>query len=228
MKIKLSFPFIITFLLLQIVMLELHEMAHIITGYLICGCWGIRDFNGWQLCNGCNNYHPLFWTATLAGPAFSVAVMWLGMRLLSSVNGKNKAIGFSLIFSSIPFGRISEAMRGAGDEMVVSRHLLQHHFNKTETTLITSILLFLLLTPPVIKAVRLLTNKFSWLYLVGFLTLPLVFILLYILVGMNSLLSTGFLSNPCIMDTPLLITVHTLLAVFLLWLFRKNLYAFYN
>lgn len=81
MKIKLSFPFITAFLLLQIVMLELHEMAHIVTSYLICGCWGIRDFNGWQLCNGCNNDHPLFWTATLAGPAFSVAVMWLGMRL---------------------------------------------------------------------------------------------------------------------------------------------------
>ena len=228
MQIKLSLRFITAFLLLQIVMLELHEMAHIITGYLICGCWGIRDFNGWQLCIGCNSAHPLFWIATLAGPAFSVAVMWLGMRLLSSVNGKRRAIGFSLIFSSIPFGRISEAMKGAGDEMVVSRYLLQHHFNKTEITLITCSLLLLLLTSPVIKAARLLTNKFWWLYLVGFLTLPLVFILLYILVGMNSLLNTGLLSTPWMMGTPLLITVHTLLAVFLLWLFRKNLSAFHS
>ena len=149
------------------------------------------------------------------------------MLLHSSKNGKQNAIEFSLIFSSIPFGRISEAMKGAGDEMQVSRHLLQHYFNRIEIMLITSILLFLLLTPPVITAVRMLTNKRSGLYLVGFLTLPLVFILLYILIGMNSLLSAGFLSNSLIMGTPLLITVHTSLAMLLLWIFRKNLYAFH-
>ena len=62
MRIKLSVAFIVTFLLLQIVMLELLEMVHIITGYLICGCWGVRDFNIWQLCNECNvNHHCIGW-----------------------------------------------------------------------------------------------------------------------------------------------------------------------
>ena len=137
-------------------------------------------------------------------------------------------MGFLLIFSSIPLGRISEAMQGAGDEMVVSRHLLQQDFSRTEMILITTILLFSLMVPPLIKAARLLTNKRPWLYLLGFLTLPLIFILLYILVGMSLVLNTGFLSTPWIMGTPLLITIHTLLAIFLLWLFRKNLYAFYG
>ena len=228
MRIKLSVAFIVTFLLLQIVMLELLEMVHIITGYLICGCWGVLDFNSWQLCNECNVNHPLYWMATLAGPVFSIVIMWLRMILLSSINGNRRIMGFLLIFSSIPLGRISEAMQGAGDEMVVSRHLLQQDFSRTEMILITTILLFSLMVPPLIKAARLLTNKRPWLYLLGFLTLPLIFILLYILVGMSLVLNTGFLSTPWIMGTPLLITIHTLLAIFLLWLFRKNLYAFYG
>jgi hypothetical protein len=223
MHIKLSISYIISFLLLTIVMLELHETVHILVGRFICGCWGSRDFNVWQLCDGCDKSQSISWVATLAGPLFSFSLMWLGMFWLSSSSSKLKAIGFSLIFANIPFGRISEAMKGAGDEMVVTKHLLANHFSSTQMILICSTILLAIGLPPIIKAFRILNNKKSWLYIVGFLTLPLAFILVYILIGMNGLLDSGFLSGIGVMGTPLLITIHTLTAILLLFLCRKKL-----
>jgi hypothetical protein len=224
MHIKLSFSSVIAFLLLTIVMFELHETAHIVVGRIICGCWGIRDFNVWALCNECDKSHPLYWIATLAGPVFSFVLMWVGMHWLSSSNLSTKAIGFSFIFANIPFGRISEVFKGAGDEMVVTRHLLKSYFSPTQMIFVCSGFVLALGLPPIIKAFNSLNNKRSWLYVAGFLTLPIAFILLYILIGMNSLLTNGFLSTIGIMGTPLLITIHTAIATVVLLLIRKNLY----
>lgn len=121
------------------------------------------------------------------------------MFWLSSPSSKLKTIGFSLIFANIPLGRISKAMRGAGDEMLVTKHLLENNFSLTQMILICSIILLAIGLPPVIKAFRILTNKKSWLYILGFLSLPIVFILFYILIGMNSLLNSGFVSGIGIM-----------------------------
>lgn len=220
MQIRLSVSYIISFLLLTVIMLELHEMAHILVGRFICGCWGSRDFNVWSLCVECNSHFS--WLATLAGPIFSFAIMWLGMFWLSHPNSNMKALGFSLIFANIPFGRISEVMKGAGDEMVVTRHLLKDHFSSTQMILICSVIILALGLPPIIKAFSILTNKNSWLYIIGFLTVPILSILIYILMGMNSLLNSGFLSTVGIMGTPLLITFHTLVIMFVfLFLYKK-------
>jgi len=224
MRIKLSFFYIIAFLLLLIVMLELHETIHITVGYIICGCWGNRDFNVWALCDTCNN-PSLSWLATLAGPVFSFSMMWWGRSLLSAKKAPTKALGFSLIFANIPFGRITEVMKGAGDEMVVAKHFLKPSFTHAQIILIASVIVLFVGLPPIIKAFRVLANKNALLYIAGFLTLPLVFILLYILIAMNSLLHTGFLSFNRIMGTPLLITLHTLLAMVLLWWLRKRLFS---
>lgn len=223
MQIKLSFSYIITFLLLLVVMLEIHETVHIIVGRIICGCWGTRDFNAWELCDDCDKTHSLSWLATLAGPIFSFAMMWLGRSWLFSTNVKKQTLGFAFIFTNIPFGRITQTMKGAGDEMVVIRHLLKNDLSPNQLILIGSAIVLILGVPPIIKAYRIITNKRSWLYLLGFLTLPIAFILIYILIGMNSLLNIGFLSNVGIMGTPLLITLHTLMALILLVLLQwKN------
>lgn len=222
MKLKLSFPYIITFLLLVIVMLELHEIVHISVGRIICGCWGTRDFNVWQLCAGCDaNAHA--WIATLAGPLFSFALMWAGWYLLKKQSAEKKVVGFALVFANIPFGRITGAMMGGGDEMVVTRHFLKPLLGRTEMIFICTAILLLAGVPPVVRAYKTITNKFRWLYIAGFLTLPLVLILLYVLTFLNGLLLKGFLSTPVIMGTPLLITLHTAIATILLLFMRKNL-----
>ena len=212
MRLKLSLPYLITFTLLLIVMMELHEIVHITVGRVICGCWGPRDFNVWALCSGCEERQSLSWLATLAGPFFSFALMWLGMFWLSSVKTTKKALGFSLIFANIPFGRITTVMWGGGDEMVVVRHFLKSEFSRTQMILICSTLVLAVGVSPIVASFRAIKNKRAWLTIVGFLTLPLLFLLLYTLMGLNTLLSAGFLSSEWIMGTPLLITLHTLIA----------------
>ncbi|MGF7081193.1 hypothetical protein [Mucilaginibacter sp. UYCu711] len=223
MKLKLSFGYIIAFLLLTLVMLELHETVHITIGRIICGGWGSRDFNVWNLCKDCSVHHPNSWLATLAGPLFSFTLMWAGMFLLYSANNNYKAIGFALIFANIPFGRITQAMMGSGDEMIVTRELLKDSLNHNQLVLTCSFILVLIGLPPIIKAYRTLKNKMAWLYIAGFLTLPLVFILTYVLTALNTLLNKGFLNAPWIMGTALLITLHTFIALFLLARFYKRL-----
>ncbi|TFF38194.1 hypothetical protein [Mucilaginibacter psychrotolerans] len=223
MRIKLSFSYIISFLLLVLLMLELHELVHITTGRIICGAFGTRDFNVWQLCADCEKAHPLSWVATLAGPVFSFMLMWLGMYWLYAANAKMRALGFAFIFANIPFGRISQAMMGGGDEMLVTRHLLKDILSHGQMVCLCSAVLLALGLPPIMKAYRSITNKYTWLYLLGFLTLPLVFILSYVLTLLNSLLNDGLLATPWVMGTPLLITLHTLLAAVLFTLFYKRL-----
>lgn len=223
MQLKISASYIITFLLLTIVMLELHETAHIVVGRIICGCWGSRDFNVWQLCEGCDKVHSLSWLATLAGPVFSFSIMWLGRHLLFSSSLKMKSLGFSIIFANIPFGRISEAIKGAGDEMVVTKHLPGNYFSRTTIIILCSAIILIIILPPLLKAFAVVTNRRRWLYIAGFLMLPLVFILLYVLIFLNGILTHGFLSEPWIAGTPLLITVHTFLAFVMLFLMRRKL-----
>jgi hypothetical protein len=221
---KISTRYAISFLLLLIVMMELHEILHITTGKILCGCWGPRDFNVWALCEGCKETQPLWWIATAAGPLFSFALMWLGMVWLGSDNPNMKALGFSFIFSNIPFGRMTTVMMGGGDEMVVVRNFMGEGFTRTEKIIVGSIMVMLLGAPPIVMAWREIQNRNRWLIFLGFLTAPLLFLLLYTLNGLNAILEAGFLAEDWIMGTPLLITLHTALAAILLVLSWKNLH----
>ena len=225
MTLKLSPRYLLAFILLLLVMMEMHEIVHISVGWMICGCWGPRDFNVWDLCDACENSETLGWIATMAGPFFSFALMWLGMFWLSSNNSKKVALGFSLIFSNIPFGRITTVMMGGGDEMVVVRHFMTGDFSRTQMIFIGTLIVLAIGVPPIAKAFRILQNKRAWIYIVGFLTLPLLFLLVYTLIGLNTLLESGFLASPWIMGTPLFITLHTSIALVLLMAFRRHLYT---
>jgi hypothetical protein len=226
MNLKVSLRYAFAFLLLLIVMMELHELVHIGVGRIICGCWGPRDFNVWALCDGCLQTRSNAWLATFMGPFVSFLLMWLGMYWLSSPNQKMKALGFAFIFSNIPFGRITTVMMGGGDEMVVIRQFLKNDFSRTYLILFGTVLVLIVGLPPIVKAYRVLNNHKAWLYILVFLTAPLLFLLVYTLTGLNTLLSNGFLANSWIMGTPLLITLHTLIALTCLLFCYKNLYRF--
>ena len=204
-------------------MMELHELVHITTGRIICGSWGSRDFNVWRLSEGCEIKHSNWWLATLAGPLFSFMLMWAGMALLFTANIKKQAIGFSLIFANIPFGRISQVMMGGGDEMVVARHLLNTQLSRNSIIILCSIVVLIIGLPPLYRAWRVTLNKKAWVYIFGGLTLPLAFVLGYVLTALNTILNSGFLAQSFIMGTPIFITLHTILVVTLLALLYKNL-----
>ena len=119
MRIKLTLPFVRGFFALNMIMAELHEQVHIQTGYLMCGCYGPRDFNVWATCEHCSLQHWTF-LATLAGPLFSCSLMWLGTWWVAkSSNPQRIILGFLLIFANLPFARIITAVAGGGDEKVV-------------------------------------------------------------------------------------------------------------
>ena len=52
MKIKLTTGFIVAFIALRFVLHEAHELVHTGVGRIICGCWGQRDFNVWDIARG--------------------------------------------------------------------------------------------------------------------------------------------------------------------------------
>lgn len=53
MKLKLSWSYVLCFLVFMFLMYELYEIVYISIGRWICGDWGRRDFNVWDLCEGC-------------------------------------------------------------------------------------------------------------------------------------------------------------------------------
>ena len=68
MRVQLTPRYLLAFLCLAAVLGIGHELAHHITGFLICGGWGYKSFNSFRLVAGCQQNHPdTFWLATLAG-----------------------------------------------------------------------------------------------------------------------------------------------------------------
>ena len=108
--------------------------------------------------------------------------------------------------------------------MVVVRNFLKEDLTRMQMIILGTAIVLVLGMPPIISAVRILTNRSRWLVVLGFLTLPLLFLFLYTLMGLNTLLSHGFLAGPWILGTPLLITLHTVIAFGLLIWLRRNLF----
>jgi hypothetical protein len=128
MKIKLTTGFIVAFIALRFVLHEAHELVHTVVGRIICGCWGQRDFNVWDICEGCIEQHPIALLATFAGPLFTFAMIWAGVYFLKEKNtNQQKSLGFALIFANNPFARIFTAAMGKGDEVSGLNKMLHNH-----------------------------------------------------------------------------------------------------
>ncbi|MCA6361556.1 MAG: hypothetical protein IM638_00830 [Bacteroidetes bacterium] len=220
MKIKLTFQYVLTFLALTFMMHEAHEIVHTSVGRLICGCWGQRDFNVWGLCDSCEtNPYGIF--STIAGPVFTFVMIWFGSFLLDNNNQNQKALGFSLIFANMPFGRILNPIFGGGDEVVVADTFID---NWDLSRIIVLILIILIVAFPLIKAYRLIENRHKIGWFLMFLLLPFIFDILIVLLGMNTLLAMGVLSKNWIFGSPVLVTVWTITVTLIFVLTRKNIF----
>ena len=219
MKLNLTFQYVLTFLALTFVMHEAHEIVHTSIGRLICGCWGQRDFNVWGLCDSCET-NPYGILSTLAGPIFTFIMIWYGSSLLDK-NNNQKVFGFSLIFANMPFARIFNPMIGGGDEVVVVNSLIN---NWNLSRIIVLILIILIIAYPLLKAYKLIENKYKIGWFLMFLLLPMVFDLLIVLGVMNTLLEKGVLNEYWILGSPVLVTVWTGAVTLIYFLTRKNIY----
>jgi hypothetical protein len=177
---------------------ELHELVHTATGRVICGAWGARDFNVWQLAPGCES-----WVPTLVGPVFSWTVMWIGVALLGSAVERRRWAGLALIFAPNPLGRLLPALMGGGDEGVVARTLLGSAGPWARVAV--AVAAALIVVPSLVIAWRALPTAkrplwFGLLFIGGILvTGPLFFVL-----G-NGLLSRGVLAGPGLWGAPQLV-----------------------
>jgi len=213
-------------MLLALVMGECHEIAHFITGKIICGCWpSSRDFNAWTLCESCEKLNPYGFLATFAGPLFSMALAWVGMFLLRNPDARKQSLGFLLIWANVPQARIMTVLMQGGDERQVIRKLTKGTALDDYFLLVSILVVFVMALPPIIASFRAVKNRYSWLYNVGFMVMPLLVLGIYGFFFLNVLLERGFLSQVWIMGTPLFITLHTALALaVLLVFFRKDIF----
>ncbi|PQJ80000.1 hypothetical protein [Polaribacter porphyrae] len=207
MKLKITWQYSLAFLSLLFLLHEAHEIIHTSIGRIICGCWGIRDFNLWALCTGCASDNPISIFSTIAGPFFTYIVLWYGTKLLIKEDLDKKTLGFTLIFASMPFARILTATLNSGDEV----NALTKLTNQPILSWVISLIIILLICYiPLKKAYEFINNKYKLLWFLSFLVLPVIFDILVVLVIMNGLLKNGILNEYWILGSPKLVSFWTL------------------
>lgn len=221
MKITLTPKNTIALLFLSFIMQETHEIAHTSVGRFICGCWGKRNFNVWNLCKGCSDEKPLSILATVAGPAYSFLVIWTGFYLLTKASAKLKSVGLALVVSSMPFSRIITPIFGGGDEVFVLNKLWNNH---TLAWVVSVVIVLSLAIPPMIKIWNTIENRRKILWMVGLIFVP------FLMTGMvvfgifqALLLDNGFLEEYWILGSPMLVTVWLIFSVAVCIIFGHSL-----
>ncbi|MGG9964183.1 hypothetical protein [Ferruginibacter sp. SUN106] len=223
MQLKLNIKFSIAFISLHFIMHELHELVHTAVGRLICGCWGQRDFNVWQLCEGCMESHSIAVLAVFAGPLFTFMMIWIGVYILKAAStNQQKAFGFAFIFANNPFARIFTAAMGKGDEVSGLNTLLHNH---TLAWVIGLAIVLLLTVFPLYKTFTIINNKKRAGYLLLFLFAPMVLDLVIVFGLMNTLLKKDILSSYWILGCPVLVTLFTTLVTIVFISNRKYIYT---
>lgn len=225
LNLHLNIKSLLAFLFLTLLLGELHELAHIFTGYGFCGCWGPRDFNVWSLCEGCLEEKPYAIIATFMGPIFTFAVIWFGRFLLKGADTQKKVLGFVLVFAGLPFARILTAAMGGGDEVYALRQIFEGEQNGDIIWIIGLLLVLAVSIPPLLTAWKAIANTKRIWYFLGFFLLPTFCTILFVLMGLNSVLASGFLTEPFIWGTPLFISIYTLALAILVWRMWKYLFS---
>jgi len=221
MKIVLTVPNVIALAALSFFMQETHELAHTSIGRLICGCWGARNFNVWEICDDCASGPPLTVLATFAGPVYSFAVIWLGYYLLTRTTANVKSVGFALIVSSMPFSRILTPLFGGGDEVFGLRML---GMDRAAAWPLAAAIVLALAIPPVVKIYTTIQNRRKPLWLIGLLLVPFLMVGAVVFALLQeALLRNGVLSQYWIMGSPVLVSVWLFVVVGLLAIFGRYL-----
>ena len=208
MKIVLTWRALLAFGALVFVLAEAHELVHTGLGRLLCGGWGPRDFNVWSLNAACATGHPYTnLAATLAGPAFTFAVGWVGYWLLGPGQPvARQSLGFALVMGTVPFARILGAVFLGGNDEV---YALSKFMAYPVAWALGGALVLLATGPPLVRAWAALGGRARpWVFLAFFL-LPFPFAMAVLLGALNSLLASGFLAGSGLLGAPLLVTCWT-------------------
>jgi hypothetical protein len=189
----------IAFSFLLLTVHEAHELAHAVTGKLVCDEWPARDFNAWRFVGECTS-----WLPTLAGPLFSYALMFAGAWIAT----RSRWAGVAVIFAANPFARIFTAAMGGGDEMVVAQRVS----GLATRTMTLRVVVFVIVTAicgaAIVAGWRAMSGvKRRGLWFTLALLWPMVLTGVALFVVGNRLLRAGVLAEPVIAGAPLLVVV---------------------
>jgi hypothetical protein len=227
MEIKFTLKYCLAFMAVAFVFGQLHEMAHLIAAYLVCGQPGKQiDFNLWTLCDACT-INPHAYLSTIFGPVFSYIMMWIGFFMLRSKNSRLWPTAFLLILGNVAFARIFTAGMGGGDETTVLKVLLQGQ-PLWLIKLLSFVLVFSLAFPPLYMIYKRLTNKHRFWVLASFCCMPLVIMMLYEFMLLGKVLKAGFLAQPHFLGVADFIYLHTALMAVIVLIFSKTLFHGYT
>jgi hypothetical protein len=198
---------LVAFVALFFVHNEAHEIAHTAVGRAICGAWGPRNFNSWQV--ACQELRPELVFVPIAGLAVSYGLMWIGYSQLgSSKSPSRQSIGICLVFGAMPFARIYTVAQSAGDEMVLLRGLFPGVDPVFRLVVGLSIVL-LLVGPPLYRSFSALPTQRRAVIFTGLLLFPWVLFEILVLRIANPLLEQGLLASEGILGSPLFVNVWT-------------------
>lgn len=214
--------YLTAFFSLHLLMMECHEQVHLLTGYLVCGCYGERNFNVWSLCEACRQ-PGMAWLVSLSGPVFTYGMVWLGWRwYVRGGTEVRRNQGFALLFANLPFARVFTALTGRGDEKTAFQHLAGAHLPPLIPQLAAVLLTVIFCLLPIIFVYRKMRSPFKGFILAGFVLAPMIAGMLYSHRFLNGWLARGILAQTHFLGTPDAVLIH---ACFMLLLFGITRHA---
>jgi hypothetical protein len=203
MRLRFSLPALLAFSAGVLLLGELHEQAHITAGRLLCGAYGPRDFNVWDLAPGCAQAHPrLSLLPTLMGPLFTFGVAGVGAWLTRSADVRRRGLGVTLVVGSGALFRLVFTALGSGDEPWALRQLTRGHLSLGQTVALATAGVAVLVLPSLWAAFRALSGP-AWRRVA-------------VLLGWHALVAVGFggwvmaVLNPLLLEHGVLPAVHLL------------------
>ncbi len=227
MKLKFSVAYLLSFLSLVFVIHELHDWAHVLMGQWVCGCWGTKAFDSWTMCDHSDVSGNIIAFIWMAGPLVSYILMWVAYSILNSRKSTaSRSMGFSLLFATLPFGRILAVVGGKSDETNMMREFFQRPDGSNhQFVVVSAIVLVLLLTlPPIIKAFSLTSSiKEKMMLIPVLLIFPVVVDYVVVNLGMNKILSDDIMQEESLPGTPFLVLLWGIFWIIFFMLTYNNL-----
>lgn len=230
MKITFSAAYVLAFLSLLFLVQELHDWAHVLTSEWICGCFGIKTFDKWTVCDNCDASGKIMVFSILAGPVLTYILVWTSWALMSRAHSAAvRSFGFTLLFATNPFINILAAVGGGGDITNAMRNLYQNPegSNRHVVSILALLIVLILTVPPILKAIHMIKgNKEKLILIPAFLLLPNFIEKLFVFRGMNWLLEQGVFQEEAFAGAPLLVVMWIFILIILLLLSYKSILNF--
>ncbi len=206
MRVQLTPKYLLAFFCLAAILGIGHELAHHVTGFLICGAWGYKSFNSFTLAAGCEQNHPsTSWLATLAGPlVFNYIPMWIGFFRMRRSDAGSKLFGLTLVFATIPIMRIVFSALHANDEPWMIGHL----FGRSQLAFwLMNVAIWLLTFPPMILAWRTIENRHRFLLFMFYLLALPVFVFFVVGIVLENMIVKQHILSDTLWGMPYLVLI---------------------